>query len=161
MGVHHDARCGPDAPSSTGRFAEGVPARPGIHGFIPFGLGARMCIGQNLALLEASSRCHHPAALRLPPRATPTSTPHRPPCSSTRNMAPPSSSDPSRPTLRSTGRPPIQMRAPPATGQAISLSLFSPENHRNARRRRAAETCTGNTLYCTCPRALSPSRISQ
>ncbi|OAY66863.1 Cytochrome P450 734A6, partial [Ananas comosus] len=56
MAVHHDPLLwGPDAARfEPGRFESGA-ARAGRHpmAFLPFGLGARTCIGQNLALLEA------------------------------------------------------------------------------------------------------------
>ncbi|RCV04953.1 hypothetical protein SEVIR_1G042400v4 [Setaria viridis] len=56
MAIHHDTRFwGQDAAQfNPMRFAEGT-ARAGKHplAFIPFGLGSRMCIGQNLARLEA------------------------------------------------------------------------------------------------------------
>ncbi|CAL9761786.1 unnamed protein product [Musa acuminata subsp. burmannicoides] len=56
MGVHHDAGLwGTDvAEFNPTRFADGA-SRAARHptAFIPFGLGARMCIGQNLAVLEA------------------------------------------------------------------------------------------------------------
>ncbi|CAN7128016.1 cytochrome P450 734A1 [Brassica rapa] len=56
IAVHHDqAIWGNDVNEfNPDRFANGVP-RAAKHpvGFIPFGLGARTCIGQNLAILQA------------------------------------------------------------------------------------------------------------
>ena len=56
LAVHHDQTLwGNDSNEfNPARFAEGV-ARAAKHpvAFIPFGLGVRMCIGQNLALLQA------------------------------------------------------------------------------------------------------------
>lgn len=56
MALHHDTQqWGPDAAQfNPARFSDGI-ARAVKHptAYIPFGLGARMCIGQNLAILEA------------------------------------------------------------------------------------------------------------
>ncbi|RZR74964.1 hypothetical protein BHM03_00046789 [Ensete ventricosum] len=56
IAVHHDASLwGPDVTQfNPARFADGA-SRAARHpaAFLPFGLGARRCIGQNLALLEA------------------------------------------------------------------------------------------------------------
>ena len=56
LAIHHDqALWGNDVNEfNPARFAEGV-ARAAKHpvAFIPFGLGIRTCIGQNLALLQA------------------------------------------------------------------------------------------------------------
>ncbi|XP_078174800.1 cytochrome P450 734A6-like [Carex rostrata] len=56
MALHHDRdQWGPDVTQfNPARFADGI-ARAVKHptAYIPFGLGARMCIGQNLAILES------------------------------------------------------------------------------------------------------------
>jgi PHYB activation tagged suppressor 1 len=56
MAIHHDTRYwGQDATQfNPARFADGA-AKAAKHplAYIPFGLGSRMCIGQNLARLEA------------------------------------------------------------------------------------------------------------
>uniref|UniRef100_A0A0E0JX42 Cytochrome P450 n=1 Tax=Oryza punctata TaxID=4537 RepID=A0A0E0JX42_ORYPU len=56
MAIHHDTRYwGPDASQfNPARFVNGA-SKAAKHplAFIPFGLGSRMCVGQNLARLEA------------------------------------------------------------------------------------------------------------
>ncbi|KAG8070351.1 hypothetical protein GUJ93_ZPchr0006g41228 [Zizania palustris] len=56
MAIHHDTRYwGPDAAQfNPARFSDGA-AKAAKHplAYIPFGLGSRMCVGQNLARLEA------------------------------------------------------------------------------------------------------------
>nr|CAD1843004.1 unnamed protein product [Ananas comosus var. bracteatus] len=140
MGVHHDARLwGPDAAQfNPGRFADGVARAAGIpRPSSPSGWGPGCASGRTWRCWRPSSPL--PSSCSASPSASrpPTSTPHRPHAPLPAIRRPRRLPTPPARPLRSTGRPPIQMRAPPATGQAFSLSLSLPRmNHRNLCRRR-------------------------